>query len=150
MKVILLEKNRHLGNIGDLVNVKPGYGRNYLIPQKKATSATAANIAKFEADRVEIERKAKEAMGAAQILADQLSGKVINFAAKAGEEGRLFGSIGTTDLAQAIDDQLKLKVARSEVKMPHGTIRQIGEYTIDIQLHSDIIVPIKVVVVAEI
>lgn len=150
MKVILLEKNRHLGNIGDLVNVKPGYGRNYLIPQKKATAATAANIAKFEADRAEIERKAKEAMAAAQILANQLSGKVINLAAKAGEEGRLFGSIGTTDLAQAIHDQLNLTVARSEVKMPHGTIRQVGEYNIDIQLHSDIMVAIKVVVVAEV
>jgi large subunit ribosomal protein L9 len=150
MKVILLEKNRHLGNIGDLVNVKPGFGRNYLIPQKKATVATAINIARFEADRVEIERKAKEAMALAQTLADQLSGKTIKLAAKAGEEGRLFGSIGTSDLAQAIQDQLKLNVSRSEVKMPHGTIRQVGEYTFDIQLHSDIMVPVKVIVVAEI
>lgn len=150
MKVILLEKNRHLGNIGDLVNVKPGYGRNYLIPQKKATSATPANIAKFETERAEIERKAKEAMAAAQTVADQLSGKAITLTAKAGEEGRLFGSIGTTDLAQAIQAQLNLPVARSEVKMPHGSIRQVGEYNIDIQLRGDIMTAIKVVVVAEI
>jgi large subunit ribosomal protein L9 len=150
MKVILLEKNRHLGNIGDLVEVKSGYGRNYLIPQKKATAATATNIAKFEAERAEIERKAKEAMAVAQKVAEQLSGKVINILAKAGEEGRLFGSIGTSDIAQAIHDQLQIKIARSQVRMPHGAIRQTGEYALDIQLHSDVIVTIMVVVTAEI
>lgn len=150
MKVILLEKNRNLGNIGDIVNVKPGFGRNYLIPQKKAASATPANLAKFEAQRAEFERLAKEAIAAAQARADLIANKTITISAKTGEEGRLFGSIGTSDVAKAIVDTCAVKIARGEVKMPHGAIRQTGEYSIDVHLHGDVIVAVKVNVVPEV
>lgn len=150
MKVILLEKNRRLGNIGDVAEVKAGYGRNYLLPQKKAVSATPANLAKFEAERAEIERKAQIALVAAQERANKLLDKVLTISAKTGEEGRLFGSIGTTDIAKAVTDGLGVAVTRSEVKLPHGAIRQTGEYTIDIYLHSDVVAAVKLNVVAEI
>lgn len=150
MKVILLEKIRRLGNIGDVVSVKPGYGRNFLIPQGKAATATEANVAKFEARRAEIERAAQAALESAKDRASKLAEKVITISAKAGEEGRLFGSIGTGDIASSIKKDLNLDVERSEIKMPFGAIRQTGEYNIDLHLHSDVTANIKVVVVAEI
>lgn len=149
MKVILMQNIRNVGKIGDMVNVKPGYARNFLVPQKKAVSATAANVAKFEAQRAEIEKAAKESFEAAQARAAQLEGKTLTMLAKTGEEGRLFGSIGTSDIAKAITDSLGIEVARREVMMPHGAIRQTGEYLVDVQLHSDVNVLMKVIVAPE-
>lgn len=148
MKVILLEKNRHLGNIGDVVSVKPGYGRNYLIPQGKAASATKQNLARFEAQRAEIEKVAAETLAFAQQRASQLLDQAITIAAKVGEEGRLFGSIGTADIATALTN-FGVQVNRAEVRLPHGAIRQTGEYSIDLHLHHDVVTTVKIVVVAE-
>ena len=149
MKVILMQNIRNVGKIGEVVNVKPGFGRNFLIPQKKAVSATPANLAKFEAQRADIERAAKEAFDAASARATQLQGKVITILAKTGDEGRLFGSIGTGDIAKAITDECGIEVARREVMMPNGAIRQTGEYLIDVQLHSEVNVIVKVIVAAD-
>ncbi len=150
MKVILLEKIRGLGDIGTTVNVKPGYGRNFLIPQKKAVSATPANLAKFEAQRANFERKANETFAAAEQRAAQINGKTLTIAAKTGEEGRLFGSIGTSDIAKAISDNFGVTVTRAEVKMPHGAIRQTGEYSLELHLHSDVTATLLVNVIAEV
>lgn len=148
MKVILLEKIRRLGSIGDVVSVKPGYGRNFLIPQGKATSATPANVAKFEARRAELEKMAADAFAAAQARAAKLTDKIFTIAMKAGDEGRLFGSVGTNDVAKLITGQ-GIEVERSEVRMPSGAIRQTGEYPIDLNLHSDVVVTVKINIVAE-
>jgi large subunit ribosomal protein L9 len=150
MKVILVEGVRGLGKMGEVVNVRPGYGRNFLIPQQKAVSATAANLSKFEAQRAELERKAKEALAVAEKQAAQINGKTINVTAKTGDEGRLFGSIGTSDIAKLLKESFDIQVARSEVKMPHGAIRQTGEHHIEIDLHSDVVATINVVVTAEV
>lgn len=150
MKVILVEKVRNLGNMGEVVNVRPGYGRNFLIPQQKAVSATAANMSKFESQRAELERKAKEAFALAEKQAAQVNGKSIAITAKTGDEGRLFGSIGTSDLSKLIKDNFGLDLSRSQIKMPHGAIRQTGEHAIEVDLHSDVTATINVVVTAEI
>lgn len=147
MKVILLEKNRHLGNIGDVVSVKPGFGRNYLIPQGKAASATKNNLARFEAQRAEIERLAAEKLAHAQQRSVQLLDQTITVLAKVGEEGRLFGSIGTSDIAAAVTAH-GVVVTRAEVRMPNGVIRQTGEYQIDLHLHHDVTITVKLVVAA--
>lgn len=147
MKVILLEKNRHLGNIGDVVSVKPGFGRNYLIPQGKAASATKTNLARFEAQRAEIERLAAEKLAHAQQRSAKLLDQVITIMAKVGEEGRLFGSIGTADIAAAVTAH-GVEVTRAEVRLPHGVIRQTGEYHIDLHLHHDVTTTVKLAVVA--
>jgi len=134
MEVILLEKVGKLGNIGDKVNVKAGYGRNYLVPTNKAVFATAANLEAFEARRAELEAAAAEQRTAADTRGAQLAGlETITIAANAGDEGKLFGS----------------EVVKSEVKLPEGALREIGEYDIDIQLHSDVTQAIKLAVVAE-
>lgn len=148
MEVILLDKIRHLGGVGDRVSVKPGYGRNFLIPQGKAVFATEPNIAKFEARRAEIERAAAEALRAAQKRADALVAIQVTLPAKAGDEGKLFGSIGTIDLAKAIT-QSGVEVCKSEIRLPTGPIRQLGEYDIHVQLHSEVMTTVKVIVVAE-
>ncbi|MCD6046976.1 MAG: rplI [Gammaproteobacteria bacterium] len=150
MKVILVESVRGLGKMGEVVNVRPGYGRNFLIPQQKAVSATAANLSKFEAQRAELERKAKEALAVAEKQAAQINGKTISVAAKTGDEGRLFGSIGTSDIVRLVKENFDIQVARSEVKMPHGAIRQTGEHHIEIDLHSDVVATINIVVTAEV
>lgn len=147
MKVILLEKNRHLGNIGDVVSVKPGFGRNYLIPQGKAASATKNNLARFEAQRAEIERLAAEKLAHAQQRLAQLVDQTITIMAKVGEEGRLFGSIGTSDIATAVTAH-GVEVTRAEVRLPNGVIRLVGEYQIDLHLHHDVTTTVKVVVAA--
>jgi large subunit ribosomal protein L9 len=149
MNVILLEGNRHLGKIGDTVSVKPGYARNFLIPQKKAIMATVSNIAKFEERRAELERAAHEVIAAAQKIADTINDKTITITAKAGDEGRLFGSIGTSDIVKTILDQLGATVKRAEIALPHGTIRHAGEYAVDVHLHSDVVAKINLHVVAE-
>lgn len=147
MKVILLEKNRNLGNIGDVIDVKPGFGRNFLIPQGKAASATKNNLARFEAQRAELEKIAAEVLAFAQERATQLIDQVITIGAKVGEEGRLFGSVGTADVAEALTKH-GVKVVRAEVRMPNGVIRHTGEHTVDLLLHHDVVTNVKIVVVA--
>ncbi len=150
MEVILLEKVVNLGNLGDQVNVKPGYGRNYLIPGGKAVMATADNVAAFEARRAELEAKAAEAVAAAQARADKLAAidGGVTIAANAGDEGKLFGSIGAADIADALN-AAGGDVDKSEVKLPEGPLRAIGEYSIDVQLHTDVTQAVTVNVVAE-
>lgn len=149
MEVILLEKIGRLGSIGDKINVKAGFGRNFLIPQGKAIFATPANIAEFEQRRADLEQAAKERMEIAEKRAVKLVelGSVA-ISANAGEEGKLFGSVGTRDIADAVS-AAGVEVAKSEVRMPEGPIRELGEFEVDIQLHSDLIQSIKVVVNAE-
>ena len=148
MQVILREKIRKLGNLGELVNVKPGYARNFLIPGKKGMMATKANLERFEAERAELERCAQETLAGAQTRADQLKELAITISASAGEGGKLFGSIGTRDVADAIT-KAGVEVHKHEIRMPNGVIRQTGEYEISLHLHTDIDTPIKVNIVAE-
>lgn len=149
MEVILLEKVRNLGKLGDAVNVKPGYGRNYLIPQEKAVYATPENIKKFEARRAEFESIAAEQVKAALARKQTCESLgVITVAAKVGEEGKLFGSISTRDIAEALA-KAGFTIAKSEIDLPTGPIRQMGEYEITLALHSDVSAVIKVNVVAE-
>ena len=148
MDIILLEKIENVGGIGDKVSVKPGYARNYLIPQGKATVATPENIAKFEAIRAELEAKAAGELGEAQARAAKFEGVVLKIQANAGPEGKLFGSVGPIDIVEACG-QLELEVERSEVRMPDGPIRVAGEHEIELHLHTDVNVPIGVVVEGE-
>ena len=148
MEVILLEKVDNVGGIGEKVRVKSGYARNFLIPQGKATVATEANIAKFEAVRHELETKAAGELGAAQARAKKLEGKVIKISAQAGTEGKLFGSVGTVDIAEACE-KLVVAVGRSEVRLPDGPLRLVGEHHVELHLHADVNVGVTVVVEAE-
>lgn len=148
MEVILLDKVGRLGAIGDKVTVKSGYGRNYLLPQGKAVAATAKNIADFEARRAELEAAASAKIADATARAEKLAALEVTIAAKAGDEGRLFGSIGTRDIAEAIT-AAGVEVAKSEVRLPQGVLREIGQYEIDIQLHAEVIQAVKLAVVAE-
>ena len=148
MEVILLEKIDNLGNIGARVKVKPGYGRNYLLPQGKATLATPENVAKFESMRLDLERKAADSLTAAQARAQQLAGVQLNLSAKAGTEGKLFGSIGTIDIAEACT-RAGVPVDRSEVRLPDGPIRVLGEHHVELHLHADVNVPLTVTVLPE-
>ncbi|GAB1257830.1 50S ribosomal protein L9 [Aurantivibrio plasticivorans] len=148
MDVILLEKLGRIGQIGDKVAVKAGFGRNFLIPQGKAVPATEANIKEFEERRAELEAAAAEKVAAAEKRADQLSGVSVTITANAGDEGKLFGSIGTKDIADAISSA-GVEVAKAEVKLPEGTLREVGEYQIDLQLHSEVTTSITLTVVAE-
>lgn len=148
MEIILLEKIANLGNMGEKVNVKPGYGRNYLIPQGKAAAATAGNIAEYEARRVELEKASADAMTAAQARREELLEKVVTIASHAGEEGKLFGSVGTADIAQALTDG-GTAVERHEVRLPEGAFRVVGEHEVLIQLHTDVDVTIKLLIEAD-
>src|SRR4051812_3383851 len=148
MDVILLTKVANLGNIGDLVNVKSGYGRNFLLPKGKATVATPDNVAKFEARRSELEQKARDELAAAQARAAKFEGLKLTIAAKAGTEGKLFGSVGTSDIAEAAT-KAGLKIERAEVDLQGGLIRNTGEHTVRLTLHSDVVVDLVVTVVAE-
>lgn len=148
MEVILLEKIKNLGALGAKVNVKPGYGRNFLIPQGKAVPATEKNVAEFEARRAELERKANEQLSDAQARAERVGALAVVIAAKAGDEGKLFGSVGTRDIAEAIS-KLGEAVDKSEVRLPLGALRSTGDYDIDLQLHPEVTVTVKVTVVAE-
>ncbi len=146
MDVILLEKVGKLGNIGDKVSVKAGFGRNFLIPQGKAIFATAANLVEFEARRAELERVALGKLGAAQSKAEKLEEMAsVIITAVAGEEGKLFGSVGPRDVADACT-AAGIELTKSEVKMPLGAIRDLGEHEVNIQLHSDVSVAINVIV----
>lgn len=148
MEVILLDKIGKLGGLGDKVTVKPGYGRNYLVPYGLAVPATKDNVQAFEAQRSELEAQASERKAVAEARAAQLSEIELSLVAKAGDEGKLFGSIGPRDLAEAIASA-GIDVAKSEVRMPEGPIRQTGEYDIDLHLHAEVDATVRVVVVAE-
>lgn len=148
MDVILLTKVANLGSIGDRVKVKSGYGRNFLLPQGKATLATPANIKKFEERRAEFEKLAREQLTGATERAAALQGFKLTISAKAGSEGKLFGSVGTTDIAEACTAQGH-KVARSEVRMPNGPLRTVGDHMVTVHLHTDVDVELPVTIVAE-
>lgn len=148
MEVILLQKVENLGNLGDKVKVRAGYGRNFLIPQGKAKPATAKNLEEFEKRRAELEKLAGEHLTLAQQRKGELEGKVITIRSKAGQEGKLFGSVGTVDIAEAAT-AAGLKLERKEVRMPQGPIRAAGEHKVEVHLHSDVNVEITVNVIAE-
>ncbi|NOG30725.1 50S ribosomal protein L9 [Halomonas sp. TBZ9] len=148
MEVILLDKIGKLGGLGDKVTVKPGYGRNFLVPYGHAVPATKENIAAFEAQRVELEAQAAERKAEAEARAEQLNDIELSLVSKAGDEGKLFGSIGPRDLADAISSA-GIEVAKSEVRMPQGPIRQTGEYDIHLHLHAEVDATVRVVVMAE-
>jgi large subunit ribosomal protein L9 len=148
MDVILLQKVANLGKIGDRVKVRSGYGRNYLLPSGRATLATADNIARFEARRAELEKAAGEALQSAETRAAQLASFTLKITAKAGSEGKLFGSVGTTDIAEACTAAGHM-VTRSEVRMPNGPLRQVGEHQVTLHLHTDVEVTLGVTIVAE-
>lgn len=148
MQVILLQRIANLGKLGDTVNVKSGYGRNYLVPQGKALPATQANIEKFEARRAELEKQEAQELAEANKRAEALQDVNVIIRAKSGDEGKLFGSIGTRDIADALTKS-GLPVDRSEVKLPEGALRNVGEYNVDIQLHHDINASILVTILAE-
>jgi len=148
MEVILLERVANLGNLGDRVTVKSGYGRNFLVPSKKAVPANEANIAEFESRRAELEKAAAEVLATAKSRAEQIAGVgSITIKAIAGEEGKLFGSIGVTDIVEATA-AAGITVERREVSLPEA-IRNIGEYEVSFQLHSDVAQPIQLIVEAE-
>lgn len=148
MQVILLEKINNLGDLGDQVNVKAGYGRNYLIPVGKAVSATAANVEKFEARREELEKAQAESLKVATARAEKMNTIEITLARKAGEEGRLFGSVSAADIAEAAT-AAGAELAKNEVRLPEGPLRAVGEYEIVTHLHVEVDATIKVIVVAE-
>lgn len=143
MQVILLDRVHRLGNLGDQVNVKSGYARNYLIPQGKACEATKQRIAEFEARRAELEKQQAERLQASQKRADALNGQVFTIFMKSGDEGKLFGSVGTQNIAEAAKEK-GFELARNEIMMPHGTIRELGEYVLDVHLYGDITAQITV------
>ncbi|HCA23494.1 MULTISPECIES: 50S ribosomal protein L9 [Pseudomonadaceae] len=147
MEVILLEKIANLGNLGDKVAVKAGYARNFLLPFGKATPATADNVAAFEARRAELEKIAAEKKAEAEARAAKLADLTVTIAANAGEEGKLFGSIGTRDIADAVT-AAGVAIEKSEVRLPDGALRTVGEFDIDVQLHTDVDATVKLVVVA--
>lgn len=148
MEVILLEKIRNLGVLGDKVKVKPGYGRNFLIPQGLAAPANAANLASFEARRAQLEKAAQERLAAAQKRAETLEGIVATLSARSAE-GKLYGSITVREVAEAIAKAAGVDVAKSELQMPNGPIRYLGEYEFTVELHTDVETTVKVVVIEE-
>jgi len=147
MQVILLDKVENLGGLGDLVEVKPGYARNYLVPGRLAKMATKTNIEAFEASRAELEKEAAAKLALAQARADKLEGMVVTIASKAGTEGKLFGSIGLSDIAAAVVEA-GVEIEKREVRLPEGPLRNVGEFDIDLHLHSDVDAVVKVVVEA--
>ncbi|MFW2374777.1 MAG: 50S ribosomal protein L9 [Gammaproteobacteria bacterium] len=148
MDVILLEKIDRLGGLGDVVSVKPGYARNFLLPMGKAKAASEENIKELEARRVELEAKAVELLTEAEARKAKLTDLAISITSKSGTEGKLFGSVGTADIADAIT-AAGVEVAKKEVRLPTGAIRMAGEYDIDLHLHSDVDVTIKLTVIGE-
>lgn len=148
MEVILLEKVANLGNLGDKVNIKGGYARNFLLPQGKATVATAENVAAFEARRAELEKAAAEKKAAAEARAAQLSELVVTLGAHVGDEGKLFGSIGTRDIAEAVS-AAGYPLEKAEVRLPNGALRNTGEFDVAVHLHTDVETTLKLIIVAE-
>ena len=146
MQVLLLERVENLGNLGDKVNVKSGYGRNFLLPQGKATIATPDNIAVFEARRAELEAKQAGELSVAQSRADKLKDMAISIPAKVGVEGKLFGSLGTIDIAEAVT-AAGVEILRAEVRLPDGPLRTVGEHIVEIHLHTDLDASVTVTVI---
>jgi large subunit ribosomal protein L9 len=146
MEVILLQKVGGLGDLGDKVAVRPGYGRNFLIPKGAAVPATEANLKAFEERRAELEAQAAEAFAHAEARREQFEGLTVTIPRKAGDEGRLFGSVGTADIASAVTEA-GIELAKSEVRLPQGAFRNIGEYEVELHLHSDVDVVILVEIV---
>jgi large subunit ribosomal protein L9 len=148
MQIILMEKVVNLGGLGDVVKVKDGFARNYLIPQGKAKRATQKNLKEFEDRRVDLEKKANEALASSQERGAKLEGMKIDIAQKAGVDGRLFGSVTNADIAEALGKQ-GVEVKKAEIRMPQGPLKHLGEFPLVIQLHSDVLANITVHVVAE-
>ena len=148
MELILLEKVKNLGGLGDKVKVKPGYGRNYLVPRGKAVPATAANVAEFEKRRAEYESKSNELLGVAQTRATRFEGAEATLRANASPEGKLYGSVGPREIAEAFTTQ-GLELEKSEVIMGEGPLRNLGEYDVQISLHADVQGTVKIKVIAE-
>jgi large subunit ribosomal protein L9 len=148
MQIILLDKVAKLGNLGDVVNVKPGYARNYLIPTKLARRATEAAIKEFEGRRAELEKVAAAKLTAAQSLGEQLAGKTVRIAQKAGVDGRLFGSVTNQDIAEALS-KMGLAIAKSQVRLPNGPLKTVGEHPVSVSPHGDVVAEVTVQVVAQ-
>ena len=148
MQVILLEKVANLGTLGDIVKVKDGYGRNFLIPQGKAKRATEGNKAEFAAKRADLEKKQAEILVAAQARAEKLAGFMLQISQKAGVDGRLFGSVTNHDVAEALNAQ-GYDVSKAEIRMPNGPLKVIGDHHVSVALHTDVVVDITVSVLGE-
>ena len=149
MELILLQKVTNLGNLGDKVNVKPGFGRNYLVPQGKAVPATAANLAEFEAKRAEYEAKASDALATAEARKAKLEGAAVTIHANASTEGKLYGSVGPREIAEALSKHYGVDVHKAEVTMGEGPLRHTGEFEVQVHLHADVQTTVKVVVIPE-
>ena len=147
MQVILLEKISNLGNLGAKVDVKPGYGRNFLIPQKKAVLATPNNIAKFEAQRADLEKKAQEMLTKAQQRAAKLNDVVLVLRAQASDEGKLYGSIGISEIQAAMLEQ-EIEVSKREIILTAGVFHSVGQYSVDVQVHMDVIASVALEIIA--
>jgi large subunit ribosomal protein L9 len=148
MQIILLEKVANLGDLGDVVKVKDGYARNFLIPTRSARRATPTAIKEFEVKRAELEKAAADKLSAAQALAEKLEGQAVRVVQKAGVDGRLFGSVGTIDIAEALGRQ-DVKIEKSQVRLPAGPLKTVGEHPVTVALHTDVLAHVKVVVVGE-
>lgn len=148
MQIILLEKVVNVGNLGDVVKVKDGYARNFLIPQKKARRATAAAVAEFETKRADLEKAAAEKLSAAQAQGDKLNGMTITISQKAGVDGRLFGSVTNFDIAEALSKQ-GFEVEKANVRMPTGPLKTTGEHPVAVALHTDVVVDVTIAVQGE-
>ncbi len=148
MQVILLEKVINLGALGEVVKVKDGYARNFLIPQKKARRATDSNVKEFEVKRVELEKLAADKLTASQAQGEKLNGFTVQLSQKAGVDGRLFGSVTNHDISEALTKQ-GFAVAKSQVRMPTGPLKTVGEHKVEVALHTDVVVPVNVTVAAE-
>jgi large subunit ribosomal protein L9 len=148
MQVILLDKIVNLGNLGDVVKVKDGYARNYLIPSKRARRATEAAIKEFETRRADLEKAAAEKLGAAQSLGERLAGKTVKVTQKAGVDGRLFGSVTNFDVAEGLK-AMGFDIQKSQIRMPNGPLKTVGDHGVSVAAHSDVVVDIVISVVAE-
>ena len=149
MQIILLEKVANLGDLGDVVQVKNGYARNFLIPTRAARRATTAAIAEFEAKRADLEKAAAVKLAEAQALAEKMTGRTVHITQKAGVDGRLFGSVTNNDIAEALT-RIDFKVLKSQVRLPNGPLKTVGEHLVTVAPHTDVVVEVKVVVVGEV
>ncbi len=148
MQIILLEKVVNLGNLGDVVRVKDGYARNFLIPQRMARRATTSAVAEFEVKRAELEKAAAEKLAAAQVQGEKLSGMTVQISQKSGVDGRLFGSVNNFDIAEALAKQ-GFAVEKAQIRMPQGPLKMVGDHSVSIALHTDVIVDVTVAVLGE-
>jgi large subunit ribosomal protein L9 len=148
MQIILLEKVVNLGNLGEVVRVKDGYARNFLIPQRKARRATATAVAEFEAKRAELEKAAAEKLGVAQAQGEKLSGLTVQISQKSGVDGRLFGSVTNFDIAEALSKQ-GFPVEKAQIRLPQGPLKVVGDHPISVALHTDVVVEVTVAVLGE-